>query len=39
MNNVIETIEQQQLKEGQPDFRAGDALRIHRHQRRAASSV
>ena len=29
MNNVIQSIEQQQLKEGQPDFRAGDALRVH----------
>lgn len=29
MNNIIETIEQQQLKESQPAFRAGDALRIH----------
>jgi len=27
--NVIETIEQQQLKESQPSFRPGDALRIH----------
>ena len=27
--NVIESIEQQQLKEGQPTFRPGDALRIH----------
>ncbi len=27
--NVIDSIEQQQLKESQPSFRAGDALRIH----------
>ena len=27
--NVIESIEQQQLKEAQPSFRPGDALRIH----------
>ena len=27
--NIIETIEQQQLKESQPSFRPGDALRIH----------
>ena len=27
--NIIESIEQQQLKEGQPAFRPGDALRIH----------
>ena len=29
MNKIIETIEQQQLKDGQPAFRPGDALRIH----------
>jgi large subunit ribosomal protein L19 len=29
MSNIIESIEQQQLKEGQPAFRPGDALRIH----------
>jgi len=29
MSTVIQSIEQQQLKEGQPDFRAGDALRVH----------
>jgi large subunit ribosomal protein L19 len=29
MSNIIETIEQQQLKEGQPAFRPGDNLRIH----------
>ena len=29
MNNVIQSIEQQQLKDGQPAFRAGDALRVH----------
>ncbi len=29
MNNIIETIERQQMKEAQPTFRAGDALRIH----------
>jgi large subunit ribosomal protein L19 len=29
VNNIIETIERQQMKEAQPTFRAGDALRIH----------
>ena len=29
MNDIIETIERQQMKDGQPSFRAGDALRIH----------
>jgi large subunit ribosomal protein L19 len=29
VNNIIETIERQQMKDGQPSFRAGDALRIH----------
>jgi large subunit ribosomal protein L19 len=29
MSNIIESIEQQQLKEGQPAFRPGDNLRIH----------
>ena len=29
MNNIIETIERQQMKDGQPTFRPGDALRIH----------
>jgi len=29
MSKIIETIEQQQLKDGQPAFRPGDALRIH----------
>ena len=29
MSNIIETIERQQMKEAQPTFRAGDALRIH----------
>ena len=29
MSNIIESIEQQQLKDGQPAFRAGDNLRIH----------
>ena len=27
--NIIDSIEQQQLKEGQPAFRPGDGLRIH----------
>jgi large subunit ribosomal protein L19 len=27
--NVIDGIERQQLKEGQPDFRPGDTLRVH----------
>jgi large subunit ribosomal protein L19 len=29
VNNIIETIERQQMKDGQPTFRPGDALRIH----------
>ena len=29
MSNIIETIERQQVKDGQPAFRPGDALRIH----------
>ena len=29
MSNIIESIEQQQLKDGQPAFRPGDNLRIH----------
>jgi ribosomal protein L19 len=29
VSNIIETIERQQMKEAQPTFRAGDALRIH----------
>jgi large subunit ribosomal protein L19 len=27
--NVIENIESQQLKQGQPEFRPGDTLRVH----------
>ena len=29
MSNIIESIEQQQMKESQPAFRPGDNLRIH----------
>jgi len=29
MSNIIDSIEQQQLKESQPAFRPGDALRVH----------
>lgn len=29
MNDIIETIERRQLKEAQPPFRAGDALRVY----------
>lgn len=29
MNPVIEAIEREQLKEGQPTFRAGDTLRVY----------